>query len=61
MGSNEHQMSEISHSIQIVKQAKKKFADCTVRTVADVVGPYTDMARPYTDMVGAKLSDNWQL
>jgi hypothetical protein len=39
-------MSEISHSVQIVKQAKK-FADCTV-----MVGPYDDVVGPYTDMVG---------
>jgi hypothetical protein len=35
-------MEKISHSVQKVKQAKK-IADCAVRTVrtdADVVGPY---------------------
>jgi hypothetical protein len=45
-------MSEISCSVQIVKQAKK-FADCTIRTVAD-------MARPYADMVDVELADSWQ-
>jgi hypothetical protein len=46
-------MSEISRSVQIVKQGKK-FADCTIRTVADV-------ARSYTDVAGAELADSWRL
>jgi hypothetical protein len=33
-------MREISHFVQIVKQAKKKCVDYTVRTDADVAGPY---------------------
>jgi hypothetical protein len=53
-------MSEISRSVQIVKQAKK-FADCTVRIVVDVAGPYADVARPYADVAGAELVDSWQL
>jgi hypothetical protein len=40
LGSNERRMREISRSVQIVKQAKKMCADCTVRIDADVVGPY---------------------
>jgi hypothetical protein len=50
-------MSEISHSIQIVKHGKKMCANCTVRIVrtdVDVPGLYTDMEEPYTDV--ARLS-----
>jgi hypothetical protein len=36
LGSNEHRMSEISRSVRIIKHAKKKCADCTVRTDANV-------------------------
>jgi hypothetical protein len=46
-------MSEISRSVQIVKHAKKKCFDYTVRTVhtdADMVGPYTNVAEPYADV-----------
>jgi hypothetical protein len=32
LGSNGRRMSEISRSVRIVKQAKKKNVDCTVRT-----------------------------
>jgi hypothetical protein len=55
LGSNEHRMSEISRSVQIVKHAKNKCADCTIRTIHtddDVAGPYDDMEEPYTDVVG---------
>ena len=31
---------------------QKKFADCTVRTVADVVESYDDVAGLYTDVAG---------
>jgi hypothetical protein len=46
-------MSEISRSVQIVKQGKK-IVDCTVRTIADVAWSYNDVAGPYADV--AKLS-----
>jgi hypothetical protein len=42
-------MSEISRSIQIIKQAKK-IADYTIHTVADMVGPYSDMTGSYADV-----------
>jgi hypothetical protein len=55
-------MSEISRSVQIVKQAKKKLLTVQSvqlltwqgRTVADVAGSYADVA-------GAELADSWQL
>jgi hypothetical protein len=40
---------------------QKKFADCTVRTVADVAGSYDDVAGLYADMWQAELVDSWQL
>jgi hypothetical protein len=48
--SNGIRMEKISHSVRKVKQAKKKFVDCAVRTVrmdADVACLYADVAGPY--------------
>jgi hypothetical protein len=53
LGSNGRREREISRSVQNDKQAKKRDADCTVRTVrtdADVAGRTTH-GRPY---------DTWQ-
>jgi hypothetical protein len=47
-------MSEISRSVQIVKQGKK-IVDCIVRTVcmvAKVAGSYDDVAGLYADVAG---------
>jgi hypothetical protein len=41
LGSNGRQEREISRSVQNDKQEKKRGADCTVRTDADMVGHMT--------------------
>jgi hypothetical protein len=41
LGSNRRREREISRSVQIYKHAKKRVADCTVRTDADVEGHTT--------------------
>jgi hypothetical protein len=41
LGSNRHWEKEISCSVQIYKHAKKRGADCTIRTDADVEGRTT--------------------
>ena len=52
LGSNGCQEWEISRSIQNGKQAKKRGADCTVRTDIDVAGRTTR---------GRKLLDSWHV
>jgi hypothetical protein len=63
-GSNGRRMSEISRSVQIVKQAKK-FVNCTVHTVAGVAGSYADVARLSWQTVGSceveSYLDTWHI
>jgi hypothetical protein len=66
-------MREISRSVQIVKQAKKKcVTDCTVRTDADVAGPYdtwqmlswqgrTTCGRCWLAVVWMNFLDTWHV
>jgi hypothetical protein len=52
--SNGVRMEKISHSVRKVKQAKKIFAHCVVRTVrtdVDVACPYADVVGPYRQHV----------
>jgi hypothetical protein len=45
LGSNRHRMREISRSVKNAKQVKKRDADCTVRTDADMACPYDTWKR----------------
>jgi hypothetical protein len=57
-------MREISRSVQIVKQAKKMCADCTVRTVrmdVDVVGPYNTWQVLVGSHVDKLAFDTWHV
>jgi hypothetical protein len=54
-------MREISHSVQIVKQAKKMCADCTVRTDADVAGPYNTWQVLVGSRVDELVSNMWHV
>jgi hypothetical protein len=51
-------MSEISRSVQIVKQAKKIFVDCTVRTDAELAGSY-DTWQMLSLVAGVELAVMW--
>ena len=53
-------MEKISHSVRKVKQAKKKIADCAVRTVrtnADVACLYAEMVDTYRQHAAASGSE----
>ena len=52
LGSNGHREREISCSIQNDKQAKKRGADCTVRTDADVAGRTTRGRMAFGQLAG---------
>jgi hypothetical protein len=55
--SNGLRMEKISHSVRKVKQAKKKIADCAVRTVCTDV----DVACSYSDTWQVHTGDMWKL
>jgi hypothetical protein len=52
LGSNERREREISRSVQIYKQAKKRVADCTVCTDADVAGRTTRGIQTFEQLAG---------